>query len=96
MPFHNSKRDQCELYIETLDVLQGLLDIQSGNIPIMLCNKINPSWYKDNCFNDYSVLLFDFICNNNLIVSNFSFDQPVNYTYFKGQHRTYIDHVFNT
>ena len=35
MPFHNDKRDRCELYIETLDVLQGLLDIQSGNIPIM-------------------------------------------------------------
>ena len=38
-------------------------------------------------------MLFDFICDNELYVTNFGFKQPVNYTYSKGDHKTYIDHV---
>ena len=34
------------------------------------------------------------ICNNELISANFSVKQTLKYTYFKGQQRTYIDHVF--
>ncbi len=34
-----------------------------------------------------------FLCTNNMYVGNFDFDQTVNYTYMKGNHRSYIDHM---
>ena len=42
------------------------------------------------------MLLYDFICSNNLVVSNFEFKQNVNYSYFKGDSKTYIDHCLVT
>ncbi|KAK2161068.1 hypothetical protein LSH36_122g09015 [Paralvinella palmiformis] len=39
------------------------------------------------------MLLYDFICDNELYVANFLHKQPVNYIYDKGTHSTYIDHV---
>ena len=62
------------------------------NLPENTC--LNKLWYKSKPFNTYSVLLFDFLCNNNIIVSNFCFKQNVNFTYYKNQCKSYIDHVF--
>ena len=40
-----------------------------------------------------SVLLYDFLVNNSLCIGNFAFKQSAKYTYSKGKHRFYIDHV---
>ena len=40
------------------------------------------------------MLLYDFICSNNLINCNLSYPQKVNHTYAKGSHKSYIDHIF--
>ncbi len=33
-------------------------------------------------------------CNNDLYCGNLDYSQPVNYTHFKGNNKSYIDHVF--
>jgi len=40
-----------------------------------------------------SLILYDFINSNDLMVGNFITRQSINYTYAKGAQRTYIDHV---
>jgi hypothetical protein len=106
MPFFNGEKDQINLYVETLDLLQDVLDTHSENIPCIIMGDFNASlpqsegininWYKSRPFNHHSLLLYDFLVNNDLIVSNFQFSQPVNFTYFKGIHKSYIDHCFVT
>ncbi len=39
------------------------------------------------------MLLYDFLCTNKICVGNFAYNHLVNYTYIKGSHRSYIDHV---
>ncbi len=100
MPYHchNSTTE----YSETLDKIQGL--INNTHSPYMIVGDMNATlpedgniggnWYKTWPYTKHSVLLYDLICNNDLFSANFSVRQNVKYTYFKGQHRSYIDHVF--
>ena len=38
--------------------------------------------------------VYDFVCDYEMTSANIQYKQSVNYTYFKGSTRTYIDHVF--
>ena len=38
--------------------------------------------------------MYEFLCENNLCVANFSFEQNVSHTYARNNARSYIDHVF--
>ena len=40
------------------------------------------------------MLLYDLVCDYEMTSANFQYKQSVDYTYFKGSTRTYIDHVF--
>ena len=51
------------------------------------------NWSMQQPFNAHSMLLYDFICDNEMHVANFVYKQSVNYTYTKSIHSTYIDHV---
>ena len=103
MPYYNASKEHYEMYVETLDKIQVLIDSYAKDSPIMMCGDFNTvlpqhsllrhSWYRQKPFNEYSLLLYDFMCNNNLITCNFNFEQPINFTYFKGQNSSYIDHV---
>ena len=58
MPFYNGKRDQTDLYIETIDALQVLIDqyasiapikiIGDLNTPLPLSEKLSKNWYKQS------------------------------------------------
>ena len=103
MPYYNGKGEQFEKYIETLDTLQSVVELYGVDTPCMLCGDFNTNlpqhrsldklWYKHHPFNEYSALLYDFICDNDMYISNFSFKQRSNHTYFKGHTKSYIDHV---
>ena len=103
LPYFNGQGDQAELYTETFDCLQNLCDIYVQKSPIMILGDfyaalpqqtcLTAQWYKQKPYNSNSLLLYDFICDNDLIVSNFKFEQPVNYTYCKGNGVSYLDHV---
>ena len=41
MPFYTGSSDQMTLYIETLDVLQDLLDTYSAGSPVILMGDFN-------------------------------------------------------
>jgi exonuclease III len=106
LPFYNGSSDQIALYAETLDIIQTILSNYAQDTPVMImgdCNAALPqndiltlNWYKSKSFNEHSLLMYDFICDNVLTISNFAFNQAVNYTYLKGGSRTYIDHVMVT
>ena len=102
LPYFNSRPDQLALYAETLDILQSTIDSCSGspfvilgdmNAPLPQARTLSRHWYKSKPFNMNSMLLYDFMTANDLCVANFVFTQSVNYTYKKGTHRSYIDHV---
>ena len=96
-------RYQIELYMETLQHLQSIIDCYAGQ-PILIVGYMNASlpqheslsvnWYKNHPFNAHSLMLYDFLCDNDMVVTNFLRKQVVNYTYSKGSHTSYIDHVF--
>ena len=50
-------------------------------------------WYKQRLFNKHGVFLHDFLCDHNMIVANFHYEQNFKYTYFSGSSRSYIDHI---
>ena len=60
--------------------------------------KCNPTTCQENgfCrkpFMKWSAILYEFLEQNEMIVVDFLFEQSVNYTYFRGDKRSYIDHI---
>ena len=102
MPYFNGSRDQLELYSETLNALQCSID-SSDPSPIMVIGDLNADlprhiglnrhWHKSRPFNAHSLLMYNFMVDNELYVANHSFPQQINHTYHKGRDTTYIDHV---
>ena len=99
MPFYNGKKDQTDLYIETIDALQVLIDqyasiapikiIGDLNTPLPLSEKLSKNWYKQKNFNSYSSILYDFLVFNDFIAADMLHKQKVNYTYFCHKNETY-------
>ena len=102
MPHYNGSMEQIELYSETIDELQDMVDacgtpyVIVGDMNATLPQKtfIQRNWHKKRPFNSNSMLMYDFLMNNELHVANFNFNQPVNYTYFSKHAQSYIDHMF--
>ena len=55
---------------------------------------IQRNFHKKRPFNSNSILMYDFLMNNELHMANFNFNQPVNYTYFSKHAQSYINHMF--
>ena len=103
MPHCDGSAIRAGLYSETLDKIQLVIDNIDPS-PVMLLGDMNAplpwqhhlphQWYKRHPFTRHSLLLYDFICNNDMYCCNLDFDQKVNYTYSRNGHTSYIDHVF--
>ncbi len=52
------------------------------------------NWFKSYPFTKQSLLLYNFLLENEMFCVNSEFKQNVNYTYFNADMRSYIDHVF--
>ena len=102
LPHFDGSSEQIIHYAETIDALQCLINDLSSS-PVMIVGDLNASlpsndfvmrnWYKSHPYNEHSLVLNDFLSDNDFFVANFSYKQDVKYTYFKGSHRSYIDHV---
>ena len=102
LPYHNGSVDQIELYGETLECLQSIIDLYQGQ-PLVIIGYYNAAlpqkqslrynWSKQQPCNAHSMLLYDFICDNELYVARFVYKQPVNYIDTKCIHSTHLDHV---
>ena len=100
LPYFHS--ESTPLYSETLDKLHGT--IHNITSPFILLGDMNAQmphtaqlssqWYKSKPYNNHSMLLYDLVCDYKMTSANFQYKQSVDYTYFKGSTRTYIDHVF--
>ena len=103
LPYHDGSSRQTELYCETLEDIQCIIDTNDPS-PVLLLgdmncampigNKLNKLWYKSHPFTKHSYLLYNFMCHNDLYSCNFDFDQDVDYTFYKNDVSSYIDHVF--
>ena len=104
MPYFSGSSEQSQLYAETLDILQETINNCILQAPVMIVGDFNASlprcrtdltsnWSRVRPFNRNSQMLLDWIDDNQLEISNFNFSQSVNYTYVKGTHKTYIDHI---
>ena len=82
LPYHNGTVDQLDLFGETIQTLQAFMDNHEGE-PFMIVGDMNASlpqqrhlgrkWYRQSPYNHNSLMLFDFICDNELYVTNFGF-----------------------
>ena len=99
---HETHKDGIEHYLETLHELQGLVDncndhphivVGDFNTRLPMAKTLNTRWYRSGCFNVRSRILHDFLTDNELYVTNFSFSQKVNYTFRNYNSKSYIDHV---
>lgn len=105
MPYYNGRSEQIQLYNETIDILQSTIDGMEPS-PLLICGDMNASlpsqtqlarfWYRQHPYNAHSFILYDFLCKNDLVVSNFNFSQDVKYTYSNANSCSYIDHVFTS
>ena len=105
MPFYNGDKQQTLEFIETVDVLQNLLDTYSGIAPVKLVGdfnvqlpdkaKLNKLWYRQTGFTRHSSILYDFMVANDMHASDLRFSQTVDYTFFCHARNvfTWIDHV---
>ena len=106
MPFYTGSSEQTEFYVETLDLLQELLDTYSEGSPVMVLGDYNTTlpqsttlrdnWYCSRPFTKYSFLLYEFLTENDFTAANFDFNQNIKYTYFKDNVTSYIDHCVVT
>ena len=79
------------------------MDTGNPNIPVIILGDLNTSlpqmgfltqrWFTKRPFNRNSVLLYNFIEENNFCVANFICEQNTNYTFSKGSLTSYIDHI---
>ena len=102
MPFDDHSARCKEAYLDTLIELQSLIE-KSESVPCMIVgdfktrlpqtDTLNAHWYRARPFSQRSALLYDFCSENELTVSNFQFSQAVNYTYWNGSNKSYIDHI---
>ena len=99
MPFFNNTCQQTELFIETIDKLQGFLDLYAVMAPIKIVgdynvqlpqgHKLKNNWYKLLGFNRHSVVMQDLLISNKMIVTDFMFQQSVKYIFVINQTSTH-------
>ena len=105
MPFFSNTLSQSQQYTETVDILQSFYDqfaamalikfVGDFNVQLPLGDHLRKKWYARPGFNRHSAIMYDFLSGNDLILSDFQFQQSVKYTHFcdKTDINTWIDHV---
>ena len=105
MPHFDGTARQTAVFVETIDALQCFLDTHGNTAPIFICGDLNvqlprsdfidPNWCRRPGYNRHSSIMYDFMQTNDLLVTDFLYDQNVSYTYFCNSRNifTWIDHV---
>ena len=97
---------QTDLFVETVDALQCLVDKYSAACPVYIMGDLNVqlprnpagnTWYRRRGFNEHSRVMYDFITDNNMVITDHVRSQNVQYTYFcdSNNARTWIDHCLS-
>jgi len=88
-------------YIETLNILQGVLDnihnpytvVGDFNASLPIHKLLSTCWYKTRPFTPHSKILYDFLYDNELSVGNILYPQHVTYTWKRGKNQSLIDFI---
>jgi len=102
LPYNDNSNESLEIYIDTLDKAASLIMLHDDAPTVMLgdfntvlpqMEKLPKNWFKLKPMNRRSNILYDCINNMDFTVANFNHVQEVNYTYHKGNGKSYIDHI---
>ena len=84
LPTDDHTSENLDYYMEVIDSLQCLLESRKSTAPVMIVGDMNTGlpqkprisldWYKNGPFSKSSLLLYDFLCENELCVGNFAFN----------------------
>ncbi len=108
MPFYNGDRKQTEIYMETVDIIQSVVDRYGALCPVNIMGDFNvqlpsddilhKSWYRTSKFNSHSKIMYDFMVDNDMCVVDFKSRQSVPYTYFchAASRYMWIDHCLGS
>ena len=103
LPHHDGTVNQCEMYMDTINKIQGIVDMNEDGVPLLIIGDFNTvlpqmdilktKWFKSKPFNRNSGILYGFIGDNNLCAANLVFKQTVNFTFSNSSTSSYIDHI---
>jgi len=101
MPFNDNRSESLSEFIEILDIITSHLETVSAptilmgdwNTSLPQRKSLSETWYRAKPMNVRSLLLYDFVCTQELAVANFARNQKINHTYIKGNQKSYIDHI---
>ena len=101
LPYHDSTTETMDLYLQTLDLVQSILDTCDAPTDIMgdfnatLPEEVtlDNNWYCKKPYKRRSGVLYDFFSNNEMCVANFLFPQDICYTFKSAKGSSYIDHI---
>jgi len=101
MPSFQGSIINREIYIESLDALQGVIDSVEGkyiimgdlNVQLPIQQKLTPNWYKCRPFTTHSKLVYDFASDNQLTAATLSFPHMPNFTWHRNEKKSFIDHI---
>ena len=109
MPFYDTADSvKTDVFVEVLDNIQSVIDKHQAAVPIKILGDFNvqlprsktlhDKWYREKGFSPHSSIMYDFICANDLLVTDMLYEQDINYTFFchSRQAYTWIDHVLST
>ena len=106
LPYYDAcNLTQTETFVDTLSLLQAIIDKHSSVCPMKILGDFNvqlpkhdPSnklWYRQRGYTKHSLILHEFMIENNLVAVDCLVPQKINYTFFchnRGVH-SWIDHI---
>ena len=106
MPYYDaSNHIQTEIFIETLSLLQAIVDKYSSICPVKIFGDFNVQlpkyeppnkwWYRERGYSKHSLIFYEFMIENNLDAANRLFPQGINHTFFCHKRGVYswVDHI---
>ena len=103
LPYNDNSVNSMDIYLESLDKVQCLIDDCDSEAPVILIGDMNTSlprtqfltnnWFKKRPFCKRSAIFYNFVSSNVMCVANFLSEQSANYTFKKGKSVSYIDHM---
>ena len=85
LPYNDGGKEQMELYMDTLDQIQCLIDQSDSEVPIIIIGVFNTvlpdteslteKWYCRKPYNKMSGILYEFLVQNDFVFLTFYSDK---------------------
>ena len=105
MPYFRAGEEQANLYAETCAQIDAFIAAHHAASSVILLGDFNCAlprspphlrsynWHRLRGFTSFSLELQHVLDAHELTIAEFAFNQPTQFTYERGGHRTHIDHI---